>query len=148
MSNRRYVEFSAEKFKYELFQMYKSKKIGAFQDVQPDLFRNGYTVNEVVYMIRTNRKNINILVYTSIDVRPKGVSGRNTVRVKGSDAVRVVVVIKEATGKRKYKKVHKHLRISTLFSNLETTLENVSNEINNGDFSFDGFREGIGLGVY
>ena len=146
-AKERYREFTEKQFNFHLYDMYKRKKINNYLNAQPDLVRNGYNVQEVVYVIRTHRKDVNILIYTSIDVRGELTSkGRNTVRSKGSDAVRVVLVRKNLnTGERYYKKIHKHLRINTLFTNLEKTLETTLKEIQSPSYKYEGFLKGIGL---
>lgn len=135
-----YVKYSKPQYEYNLNSWKRQRIIGDFLDTQPDLVRNGYNVNEVVYVVRTHRKDLNILIYTSIDIRS------DRVREKGSDAVRVVLVWKNSkTGQRYYRKVKKHLRIKTLFNNLEDTLKSTLAEVRSPSFNFSNFRLGIGI---
>lgn len=139
-NKKKYIKYTKKNYEFNFMTWRKQHKIGEFFDTQPDLIRNGYPVNEVVYVVRTHRRDLNILIYTSIDVR------NEKVRTKGSDAVRVVLVWKNKnTGKRYYRKVKKHLRITTLFDNLENTITSTLKYLKSPEFNFHDFKEGIGL---
>lgn len=140
---REYVPFSQKKFEYELFMMKKRLGFYGYSNVTEAMVRNGYNLKEQVYMIPTKRKNTNILIYSSLDVRS------NKVRTIGSDAVRVVLVRKRNDGKRYFKRLGKHLRINTLFKNLENTIaKGLKEGEQSGWFSKDDkISEGFGLGL-
>ena len=51
-----YVKYSKPQYEYNLNSWKRQRIIGDFLDTQPDLVRNGYSVNEVVYVVKTHRK--------------------------------------------------------------------------------------------
>lgn len=114
---KQYVSFSKKKFEYELFQMKKKLKFSTYLNITDDLIRNNIHTKEYVYLIRTGRKDTNILIYSSVDTRI------DRMRELGTDAVRVVLVRKRSDGERFYKKVKTHQRINTLFNNLTKSVE-------------------------
>lgn len=133
-----YYNFSKAKFEYELIQMRNKLNFVGYSEVSEDLQRNGYQINEKVYLIKTRNPYVSILIYSSID--------KSTERVReiGSDAIRVVLVWKTNKG-RFYKKIHKHLRIKTVFNNLEKTLGKGIKEAEGMNLKIWEFTEGIGL---
>lgn len=137
---REYVPFSQKKFEYELFNMKKKLGFYSYSNITEDLIRNGYLIKEEVYMVTTYRKDTNILIYSSLDVRS------NRVRTVGSDAVRVVLVRRTKDGKHFYKRLGKHLRINTLFNNLYNTIAKGLKESNKGNwYSDNSYYQGFGI---
>ena len=140
MSKKLYQAYSKAKFEYQLRGISWKVRSKGILDVTEDLKRNGITVKEHVYLMQTHRDNVAILIYSSLDVR----TGRT--RENGTDAVRVVVTVKTPQG-RYYKAVKKHLRLQTLFDNLEKTLELTMKDINFNKYSPSGSLEGFQVGV-
>jgi hypothetical protein len=83
--------------------------------------QNDMVVKERVYKIPTKQSNKAIIIYSSIDVRS------DESRVKGSDAVRVVVWLRTEKGNF-FKSFTKHLRINTIFKNLEKSITKINGE--------------------
>lgn len=138
MAQGTFYDFSKAKFEYELREMKKKLKFVNYSEVSHDLNKNGYVINESVYLIKTKNPYVSILIYSSIDNRTE------RVRSLGSDAVRVVLVWTTKNG-RYYKKLHKHLRINTLFKNLEGTLSKGLKEAEGMKLKIWEFKEGVGL---
>lgn len=137
-TNSRYYDFSKAKFEYELLNIIKKNKIGNYLEVTESLEQNGYPILERVYVVKTRNPYVSILIYSSIDRRT------DRVRDIGSDAIRVVLVWKTKRG-RFYKKLHKHLRIKTVFNNLEKTLIEGKKEAEGMNLKIWEFSEGIGI---
>lgn len=143
MTKKLYKSYTKKQFEYLLRGVAWKVRSKGMLDVTEDLQRNGVTINEHVYLLKTHRENVAILIYSSVDV------GTAKTRDNGADAVRVVVTVKTAQG-RYYKAVKKHLRLETLFDNLHKTLADTMRDINFNKYSptksthLEGFQEGIG----
>lgn len=137
MKKSTYYDFSKAKFEFELREMKNKLNFSDFIEVTSSLESNGYTLNERVYLVKTKNPYVSILIYSSIDKRT------DRVRSIGSDAIRVVLVWKTKKG-RFYKKLHKHLRIKTVFNNLEKTLKEGKEEAEGMKLKIWDFTEGIG----
>jgi 3-methyladenine DNA glycosylase/8-oxoguanine DNA glycosylase len=85
---------------------------------------------EHVYSVSTKNKAVDIIVFSSVDVR----SGKT--REKGSDAVRLVLRWETKFGYI-YKRLGKHYRLETLFQNMEKTIKEAQSNcfnLNGNDF--------------
>jgi hypothetical protein len=79
---------------------------------------------EHVYKISTKNKSVDIIVFSSVDVR----TGKT--REKGTDCVRLVLRWTTKYGEI-YKKLGKHYRLETLFDNMEKTVREAQNSVFN-----------------
>jgi hypothetical protein len=122
MSN--YYNFSKAKFEYELKGISIRNKFSSFVDVTDRLRNIENNLLERVYFLTTKNKSVGVLIYSSIDLRT------DRVREKGSDAIRLVLVWETKKGNL-YKKIAKHLRVTSIFNNLENTLIKVNNDSSN-----------------
>lgn len=141
---KRYKVFTKNEFEYKLRGL-AWKVQSDILDVTNDLIRNNIQVYEHVYLIRTKRENVSILVYSSVDTR----TGKT--REKGSDAVRIVLTVKTDKGTRFHRHMKKHLRVNNLFDNIHDTLKAITKEVNKGVYSsenfikiIDNFNKGLG----
>lgn len=119
------AEFEA-KFKKSVYDSYLKQPVDITEK-----FAEENPTWERIYEIPTKNKSVSIIVFSSLDLRT------NKTRSVGDDAVRVVMKWKTKNGEV-YKKVGKHLRIETLFSNLKKSLTKARSEVFNltyADFS-------------
>jgi hypothetical protein len=91
-------------------------------DFTDEFISEGNQSFEKIYKITTRNPAVSVLLYSSVSVSD------NAVRAKGTDAVRLVLCWQTKQGKR-YKKVAKHLRIETLFINIEKTLQGLQEQV-------------------
>jgi hypothetical protein len=110
-----YYHFGKKQFEYELRGLCIRDRLGFLNEITDELLAEGNEIWEKVYAISTINKSVDIIIYSSIDMRT------NYVRDVGADAVRVVMRWKTKHGML-YKKLAKHYRLKTLFSNLRGTL--------------------------
>lgn len=116
----RFKTYTKAQFERELIIIRAENKLKGWRDVTEELeAETGETYWEHVYCFPTYNKDLDILIYSSVD-RRTGVT-----REKGSDAVRVIYRLREE-GEVFYRKIHKHLRIDTLFENLDVTIHNAN----------------------
>lgn len=130
-----YKTFSKAQFESELKYIVAKNRLGVwnFAEITAEVAEHAARANqrpipiyEYIYKVPTKSPVVDLLVYSSVD--------RNTGKTRdyGSDAVRVVMrwtfAKKHPDGSvivhRLYRKIHKHLRIDTLFANLEATIMN------------------------
>lgn len=120
----KYYQFSKKHFEYELREILKRNKSKFMDDITEEWIKEGNVTWERIYKISTKNRAVDIILFSSIDMRT------NKVRESGGDAVRVVIRWTTKNGPY-FKKVAKHYRIETLFKNLEETIlltkENVFN---------------------
>jgi hypothetical protein len=119
---KEYFKFSRKHFEYELRGILIHNKLGRMEDYTDEFIAEGNQSFEKIYKLKSRNPAVEVLIYSSVDVT------ENKVRSKGSDAVRVVLCWNTKKGKR-YKRVAKHLRIETLFKNLENTLLGLKEEV-------------------
>jgi hypothetical protein len=117
-----YYKFTRKHFEYELRGILITNRLGKMLDYTDDFIAQGNQTFEKIYKLKSPNPAVEVLVYSSVDVN------ENKVRSKGADAVRVVLCWNTKKGKR-YKRVAKHLRIDTLFKNLEKTLLGLREEV-------------------
>lgn len=119
-----YYQFSKKHFEYEMRGILIRNKCGFMTDITEEWIKEGNETWERIYKIQTKNKAVNLIVFSSVDIRT------NEVRSNGVDAVRVVMQWTTKNG-NVYRKVAKHYRLETLFKNLEKTLiEATSNVFN------------------
>lgn len=111
----RYYQFSRKHFEFGMREFLISKKLGFMQEITEQYLSEGNETWERIYTVSTKNKSVDILIFSSVDMRT------NHVREHGDDAVRLVLRWKTKNGYR-YKKLAKHLRITTMFQNIEKTI--------------------------
>lgn len=109
-----YINFSQKKFEYELKKILIENKLGFLTNIT-DQYESG----EQIYCISTKNKSVSIILFSSMSLKT------SSVRKKGEDAVRIVIKWTTKNGVV-YKRVCKHLRINTLFDNIEKTLKSIN----------------------
>jgi hypothetical protein len=123
----KYYQFSKKHFEYELKGILMRNKAGFMEDITDKWLKEGNETWERVYKVTTRNKAVNIIIFSSVDMRT------NEVRDNGTDRVRVVLQWNTKRGPI-YKKIHHHNRLSTLFKNLEQTLINIQPQVFNLNF--------------
>lgn len=128
---REYQKFGRKHFEYEVRNFLIKNKLGFLKDITNEYIEEGNKTWEHIYSISTRNRSVDIVVYSSIDIR------EGYVRSHGDDAVRLVMRWKTRNG-YVYKKLAKHLRIKTLFRNIHKTVADAQKTVFNlsyGDFS-------------
>ena len=120
---KRFYQYGKKHFEFELRRLLFKNKMGSMEEITEDFSRENYT-EERIYKIKTKNPSVSIIVFSSVDIKT------NFTRDIGADAVRIVLEWKTKNG-FVYKKVGKHLRIDTLFNNVEKSLLKAKNEIFN-----------------
>lgn len=111
-----FAVYSKKKFEYELSRIRKENGIGGWIDITERVAElSDGEIYEYVYAIPTNINKLNVVIYSSVDFET------DVTREIGSDAVRVILLWETKNGIL-VNHVKKHLRIETLFSNLERTI--------------------------
>lgn len=123
MTKRKYYQFGRKHFEYEMRGLLIKNKLGFMEDITDELSLEG-PLWERVYKVSTKNKSLDIIVYSSVDIRT------NYVRENSMDAVRLVLRWKTKSG-YVYKKISKHLRIETLFFNIKKSLIEANKEVFN-----------------
>lgn len=111
----KYYQFSEKHFIYELKGILIRNKAGFMEDITDEWIKEGNTTWEKIYKISTKNKSVDIIIFSSVDMRT------HEVRDNGNDAVRVVLRWRTKNGTF-YKRIAKHYRLKTLFKNLKETL--------------------------
>lgn len=124
---KKYYKFSKKHFEFELRGILIRNNAGFMEDITEQWIQEGNETWERIYKITTKNKAVDIIIFSSIDMRT------NSVRDNGDDAVRVVLRWKTKHG-YVYKKIHKHYRLKTLFKNLEQTILNTQGQVFNLNF--------------
>ena len=128
---RQYYQFGKKHFEYGVREFLIQNKLGFLKDITESYIAEGNETWEHVYSISTANRAVEIIVYSSVDIRT------SHVREHGDDAVRVVMRWKTRNGYM-YKKLGKHLRIKTLFQNMHKTVAEAQKTVFNlkyGEFS-------------
>lgn len=121
---KKYCQFNKRQFEYRVREILIKNRLGFLKDITDSYIADGGTTWERIYAVSTANKSVEIFIFSSIDLRT------DSVRNKGSDAVRIVLRWKTKNG-YVYKKVAKHLRINTLFENIKKSLINCNRQIFN-----------------
>lgn len=119
-----YYQFTKKHFEYELKGILIRNRMGFMQDITEEWLAEGNSAWERIYKISTKNKSVDIILFSSIDIRT------DSVRDNGTDRVRVITRWKTKNGPV-YKKIHHHNRLETLFKNLEITIKNIQSEVFN-----------------
>ena len=119
-----YYKFSRKHFEFELKGILIRNRMGFMQDITEEWLSEGNETWERIYKVSTKNKSVDIILFSSIDIRT------NNVRDNGADRVRVVLRWKTKNGPV-YKKIHHHNRLDTLFKNLECTIKKLQTEVFN-----------------
>jgi hypothetical protein len=112
-----YKTFTKKQFEFLMRGMLINGRLGFMEEID-----NGVDTWEHVYKISTKNKAVDILVFSSVDMR----NGKT--REKGSDAVRLVMRWNTKYGYI-YKKLAKHYRLETLFQNMEKTIRSAHESV-------------------
>lgn len=121
---RQYYQFGKKHFEYGVREFLINNRLGFLKDITEAYIAEGNQSWEHVYSISTANRSVDILVYSSVDIRT------SYVREHGDDAVRIVLRWKTKNGYM-YKKLSKHLRIKTLFNNMQKTVEEAQKTVFN-----------------
>lgn len=127
----KYYQFGKKHFEFGVRDFLIKSKLGFMKDITEQYIAEGNHTWEHIYSVSTANKSVDILIFSSVDMRT------GYVREHGDDAVRIVLRWKTKNGYR-YKKVTKHLRIETLFNNMEKSITATQSEVfklNYGEFS-------------
>jgi hypothetical protein len=128
---RKYYQFGKKHFEYGVREFLINNKLGFLKDITQDYIADGGSTWERIYTVSTRNKSVELIIFSSIDMRT------DYVREHGDDAVRIVMRWKTKNG-YVYKKVAKHLRINTLFQNMEKSIAQAQSQVfnlNYGEFS-------------
>src|SRR5690606_39203008 len=121
---RQYYQFSKKHFEYGVRNFLIKNRLGFMKDITEEYIAEGNDTWERVYSISTRNRAVDILVYSSVDIKT------DYVREHGDDAVRLVLRWKTRNG-YVYKRIAKHLRIKTLFQNMKESVEKAQNNVFN-----------------
>jgi hypothetical protein len=121
---RTYYQFGKKHFEYGVREFLIKNRLGFLKDITEQYIAEGNITWEHVYAISTANKSVDIIVYSSVDMRT------SQVRQHGEDAVRLVLRWRTKNGYM-YKKLSKHLRIATLFNNMHKTVEQAQKSVFN-----------------
>lgn len=111
----KYYQFTKRHFEFELKGILIRNRSGFMQDITDEWIGEGHESWERIYKISTKNKSVDIIIFSSIDIRT------NEVRDNGADRVRVIQRWRTRSGDV-YKRIHHHNRLETLFKNLEQTI--------------------------
>ena|SRR6185312_4315071 len=118
----RYYQFTKKHFEYELKGILIRNRAGFMEEITNQWIADGNETWERIYKISTKNKSVEIILFSSIDIRT------NEVRDNGNDRVRVVMKWKTKNGNM-FKKIHHHNRLKTLFKNLEQTIIQTQSQV-------------------
>ena len=121
---RKYYQFSRKHFEYCIRGFLIENKLGFLRDITDEWIEEHNKTWERIYSISTKNRAVDIIVFSSLDL------STNHVRSNGEDAVRLVLRWKTKNG-FVFKKISKHLRIETLFKNIEKSVKNMSANVFN-----------------
>jgi hypothetical protein len=121
---RQYYQFGKKHFEYGVREFLINNKLGFLKNVTQDYIAEGGATWEHIYTISTRNKSVDIVMFSSIDMRT------DYVREHGDDCVRLVLRWKTRSG-YVYKRISKHLRIETLFQNIHKAVANAQSQVFN-----------------
>lgn len=130
---RQYYQFGKKHFEFSVREFLINNRMGFLKDITAEYIAEGNQTWENVYTISTKNKSVEILVFSSVDVRT------SYVRDHGADMVRLVLRWKTKNG-YVYKSLAHHQRIETLFNNMKKTVEKAQQSVfalNYKEFSRD-----------
>lgn len=118
---REYYKFSRKHFEYGIRKFLIENKLGYLSDITQEFLNEGNNTCERIYKITTKNPSVDIILFSSLTIK------NDSVRDNSTDAVRLVVRWKTKNG-FVYKRLAKHLRIKTLFDNVEKTISKAQKE--------------------
>jgi hypothetical protein len=121
---RQYKQFGEKQFLFNVRDFLIKNKLGYMKEVTQDYIADGGMTWEKIYTVSTANKSVEIIIFSSIDIRT------GYVREHGDDAVRMVLRWKTKNG-YVYKSLGKHLRIETLFNNMQKTITKAQQSVFN-----------------
>ena len=121
---RKYYKYSKKQFEYEMRNLLIKYKMGFFSEITDEYIKEGNSTWERIYKITTKNPSVDILLFSSIDIRT------DKVRDHAQDAVRLVLRWKTKNG-YVYKRIAKHLRIGTLFDNIHKSIKKAQEQVFN-----------------
>lgn len=128
---REYYQYGKKHFEFEMRRLLIENKLGFLSEITDEFLSDKHTW-ERIYKVSTKNPSLDIIIFSSVDIRT------NYVRDYSADAVRLVFRWKTKNG-YVYKKLAKHLRLRTLFSNVKKTLESAQKQV----FNLKGFSRNI-----
>ena len=124
---RKFYKFGKKHFEYGVREFLISNKLGFLKDITEEYIEAGGITWERVYSVSTRNRSVQILIFSSVDMRT------GYVREHGEDAVRLVMRWETKNG-YVYKKLAKHLRIETLFNNMKQTIGQAQKSVFNLEY--------------
>lgn len=114
----RYVSFSRKQFEFGLIQVANEirTKVGGWSDITEEYLRDNPETYERVYRFRTNKKGVEVIIFSSIPV------DNERVRSLGSDSVKLVYRWKNSNGDYEYARGRHHYRTQNLLGNMKKSL--------------------------
>lgn len=131
---RKYTQFGRKHFEFGVRDFLISNKLGFLKDITSEYIADGGNTWETIYTISTKNKSVEILVFSSLDIRT------SFVREHGDDMVRIVLRWKTKNGYM-YKSLAHHQRINTLFNNMKKTIEKAQQSVFN--LQYKEFTKGV-----
>lgn len=128
---RKYYQFGKKHFEFGVREFLIANRLGFLKDITQEYLDEGNSTWERIYTVTTSNKAVQIMIFSSVDMRT------DYVREHGDDAVRLVMRWKTRNG-YVYKKLSKHLRISTLFNNMHKSIAQAQKDVFNlkyGEFT-------------
>ncbi len=114
---RTFIKYSQNKFERELIRIRINNGLLSWKEITESFNqKHGEPISlEHIYSFPTRNRFVQIVIFSSVDTR------NHQSRNKNTDAVRVIYEWSTRKGPI-YKRIDKHLRINTLFINLEKTI--------------------------
>lgn len=119
---RQYYKFGKKHFEFNVRDFLIKNRMGFLTDITDEYIAEGGNTWERIYTISTANKSVQIMIFSSVDVRT------SYVREHGADMVRLVLRWKTRNG-YVYKSLAHHQRIETLFNNMKKTVENAQKTV-------------------
>ena len=114
---REFRLFTLGQFEYQLKNILYQNRAGFMSDITREWQEEGNATWEHIYKITTRNPSVDIIVFSSVDMRT------NKVRENGDDRVRLVFRWRTKNGYR-WRKIGRHNRIATLFDNVKNSILN------------------------
>lgn len=118
-----YYKFCKKHFEYEL----RGLGLGRMENITEEWLNQGKETWEHIYKISTKNKAVDIIIFSSVDMRT------NEVRDNGRDAVRLVMRWTTRKGEV-FKRIGKHYRLNTLFKNMANSIREAQGTVFNLQF--------------
>ena len=121
---RQYYQFGKKHFEFGVREFLINNRLGFLKDITDEYIAEGNNTWERIYTISTRNRSVEILVFSSVDIRT------DFVREHGDDCIRLVLRWKTKNG-YVYKRIAKHLRIQTLFQNMQKSISEAQKSVFN-----------------